>query len=156
MHACTNHSDCSHDALARAEALCAAQGVRFTSLRRRVLEMIWQKHQPSKAYDILDSLQKEDPSAKPPTVYRTLDFLVENGLVHKLSSLNAFVGCSHPQAHTECYFFICTGCGEIEECCSEALSAEIQKHVKARAFRAQRTTLEIAGLCEGCATDTPQ
>jgi Fur family zinc uptake transcriptional regulator len=77
--------------------LCAQKGLRLTALRRRVLELVWQSHKPLGAYDILAVLSEQDGRrAAPPTVYRALDFLLENGLVHRISSLNAFVGCDAP------------------------------------------------------------
>ena len=90
-----DHSRCVSHALAEAEAICARQGLRLTALRKRVLELVWASHKPLGAYDILGVLSDEDGRrAAPPTVYRALDFLLENGLVHRIASLNAFVGCS--------------------------------------------------------------
>ena len=92
-----DHSRCVAEALAEAEALCAKQGTRLTTLRKRVLELVWASHKPLGAYDILGVLSEEDGRrAAPPTVYRALDFLLENGLVHRIASLNAFIGCVHP------------------------------------------------------------
>ena len=93
-----DHSQCVDSALADADALCARQGVRLTALRRRVLELVWQSHKPLGAYDILGTLSEEDGRrAAPPTVYRALDFLMENGLIHRIASLNAFIGCVRPE-----------------------------------------------------------
>ncbi|MBM4202103.1 MAG: hypothetical protein FJ189_12570, partial [Gammaproteobacteria bacterium] len=89
-----DHDDCIHRALASAERLCAERGVRFTPVRRRVLELIWRSHEAVKAYDLLEQLKTFDPAAKPTTVYRALDFLREQGLIHRVESLNAFIGCS--------------------------------------------------------------
>ncbi|NAT18288.1 Fur family transcriptional regulator, partial [Pseudomonas syringae pv. actinidifoliorum] len=93
-----DHSHCVHSALAEAETLCTQQGLRLTTLRRRVLELVWQSHKPLGAYDILAVLSEEDGRrAAPPTVYRALDFSSwKNGLVHRIASLNAFTGCNHP------------------------------------------------------------
>ena len=106
MYACMNHAFCVSEALQRADSLCQMKGLRFTPLRRTILKMIWANHSPAKAYDILDQLKKEDASAKPPTVYRSLDFLMDNGLIHRINRLNAYVGCSHPLKHKECYFLL--------------------------------------------------
>ncbi|MCB2082284.1 MAG: transcriptional repressor [Rickettsiales bacterium] len=137
-------------ALNQAEAICQEQGLRFTALRRRVLAMVWENHGPAKAYDILDKLQAENHSARPPTVYRALDFLQEHGLVHKLNRLNAYVGCSHPLQHTECYFLICSQCGTIEECCNDALKQAILSITTQHQFTPAHTTLEIEGICREC------
>ena len=88
-----DHAHCVAGALAEADALCARLGVRLTELRRRVLELVWQSHKPLGAYDILAVLSEQDGRrAAPPTVYRALDFLLENSLVHRIASLNAFTG----------------------------------------------------------------
>jgi len=119
-------------------------------LRQTVLRMIWANHGPAKAYDILDKLKEEDASAKPPTVYRSLDFLIENGLIHKLNSLNAYVGCSHPLKHRECYFLICRTCKEVKECCNSALDEIISVTANKNKFQPKHITLEIEGECQEC------
>jgi Fur family zinc uptake transcriptional regulator len=90
------HEHCVHDALAAAEVLCAKRGVRLTAIRKRVLELVWASHQPLGAYAILDKLTNEGHKPAPPTVYRALEFLLEHGLIHRIASLNAFLGCIHP------------------------------------------------------------
>ena len=91
MNNCVNHKICLEEALVKAKTLCNQKGVKFTVLRERVLKLIWKSHTYVKAYDLLDDLKKIDPSAKPPTVYRSLDFLIENGFIHKIESLITFV-----------------------------------------------------------------
>ena len=91
-----DHADCVAEAILTAELLCRDRGLRFTAIRRRVLELVWDSHKPIGAYDILEILGKESSSAAPPTVYRALEFLIEAGLVHRLDSLNAFIGCPDP------------------------------------------------------------
>jgi len=150
MHNCTTHSDCIAKALHQAEEICADRGLRFTDLRRKVLELVWQSHGPIKAYDILGKLDHRIGAIKPPTVYRALEFLTENGLVHKVNSLNAFVGCSHPLKHRECYFLICTDCGEAKECCNPDIVDAISKTSRQNEFLAERITLEITGECSDC------
>lgn len=149
MHSCT-HNDCIESALQEAESLCNQSGLRFTALRRKVLGLVWSSHSPAKAYDILDKLGKGSASAKPPTVYRALDFLLENGLIHKLQSKNAYVGCAHPRQHNACYFLVCTDCGEINECCNNALPMVIEETARQHHFSPARVTLEIEGVCRDC------
>src|SRR5918995_5952602 len=108
-----DHARCIDAALDRAAALCARRGARLTELRRRVLELVWQGHAAVKAYDVLDRLGRKAGSAKPPTVYRALDFLIAHGLVHRLESLNAYVGCPMPDASHEGQFLICGACGGV-------------------------------------------
>ena len=145
------HSACIETALINAESLCEKNSLRLTDLRRKVLEIIWANHGPVKAYDILDQLGDESGSAKPPTVYRTLDFLAENGFVHKLNSLNSYVGCSHPSQLHACYFLICEKCSEVKECCNEQLNQAIKDTADSNKFKSSHITLEIQGVCEHCA-----
>ncbi len=145
-----SHSVCVNTALENAESICAQNGLRLTKLRRKVLELVWAGHGPVKAYDILEQLGDRKSAAKPPTVYRSLDFLTENGLVHKLNSLNAYVGCSHPAQHHTCYFLICSQCQEVKECCNQQLDKAIYHTSDSNNFKPSRITLEIEGLCEHC------
>ena len=89
----------AQQALARAEALCQQRGARLTDLRRRVLEIIWSSATPLGAYTILDVLRDDGRQGAPPTVYRALDFLLAQGLIHRLASLNVFTGCRRPGSH---------------------------------------------------------
>ncbi len=149
MHSCHEHTVCIEDALRTADRICEERGLRFTDLRRRVLELVWENHGSAKAYDLLERLG-EDYSAKPPTVYRALEFLQENGLVHKINSLNAYVGCSHPLQHQDCYFLICSKCQEIKECCTSQVANVVRDLAEKSSFVPSRTTLEIEGICQDC------
>ncbi len=151
MHSDTHHEISPDEALSVARELCDEQNLRFTKLRRTILRMIWLSQGPAKAYDILDQLKEQGIDAKPPTVYRTLDFLLEHGLIHKLNSQNAYVGCSHPQKHAACYFLICNQCGDIQECCNAELKQAIAATAERNQFWAKRITLEIEGICAPCA-----
>jgi Fur family zinc uptake transcriptional regulator len=145
-----DHHHCITDAIAQAKSLCETEGLRFTGLRQRVLELIWNQHRPIKAYDLLDQLKTEDASAKPPTVYRTLDFLLEHGLVHRINRMNAFIGCNHPNQHDTCYFMICSECGEVEECCTPELKTAILSAASSKGFIANNISVEIEGICARC------
>ncbi len=147
---CQQHERCVDRALSRAESLSRKRKLRFTPVRRRVLEIVWESHRPSKAYDVLAKLRKIMPSAKPPTVYRALDFLLANGLVHKLGSLHAYVGCSHPLRHCECSFLICSKCNAIKECCNGVLRHAIVTTAGKNRFLLGKSTLEIGGECRDC------
>jgi Fur family zinc uptake transcriptional regulator len=106
-----------------------------------------------KAYDILSQLQSEMPSAQPPTVYRALDFLMENGFIHKLQSMNAYIGCHHPSPDTEnCYFLICSHCDETLEMQLPHTEQRLIKNIEKHQFQVQHITVEIAGLCKTCQT----
>ena len=124
--------------------------LRFTDLRKKVFSIILQNHEPSKAYDILNILQKEDSSAKPATVYRTLDFLLEYGLIHKLHISNSYVTCSHPLKHKRCSFLICNECNEVKECCDKDLTNELERIGLKNNFQIENTVVEIKGICNFC------
>jgi Fur family zinc uptake transcriptional regulator len=152
MYSCDHHGLCIEDALQKADKICKDKGLRFTTIRRKILEMIWSSHSPAKAYDILEKLQKQVSAARPTTVYRSLDFLQDNGLVHKLNTLSAYVGCSHPLEHKYCYFLICNECGQIKECCDSKLTDAIQLSSNQNKFKLNQITLEIQGSCQLCKT----
>ena len=150
MIQCEDHAECILTAIEMADRICSQKQLKFTDLRKEILGMIWEGHGPQKAYDLLNKLQQTNPSAKPATVYRALDFLIGNGFIHKVASLNAFVGCSHPLKHQECYFLICDDCKNISECCDPNITAAIQTTTIQNQFVAKNTTLEISGHCNEC------
>jgi Fur family zinc uptake transcriptional regulator len=145
-----DHRRCVRDALASAERICRDGGVRLTPVRRRVLELIWESHEAVKAYDILDRLGDASGSAKPPTVYRALDFLMEQGLIHRVESTNAFVGCRHPEHAHEFQLLICDQCSHVEEIEVPGVSRAVNQHAKKAGFKVREQTIEIRGLCSRC------
>ena len=145
-----NHDHCQEGALDRAAALCGERGVRLTPIRRRVLELIWSGHKPLGAYEILDILRTERQGSAPPTVYRALDFLLRNGLVHRIESLNSFVGCPNPDSHHGGQFLICRSCGMTGELNDSRIDDAILKSAAKAGFAVGRRTIEIEGLCPHC------
>ncbi len=146
-----DHSHCVHNALSEADAICERAGLRLTALRRRVLELVWQSHKPLGAYDILGVLTEQDGRrAAPPTVYRALDFLLENGLVHRIASLNAFVGCNHPAHAHQGQFLICRNCNAAIELSNDAISQAIVAGASDVGFTVESQTVEVVGVCSGC------
>lgn len=146
-----SHDQCVEDAVSSAEALCAAGGLRLTALRRRVLELVWSRHGPVRAYEVLDRLREENGSAAPPTVYRALDFLLEHGLVHRIESLNAFVGCGDPSRRHTGQFLICRDCGAVGELDDPEIEELLAEKAGRLGFSSQRQMIEILGTCAGCA-----
>jgi len=144
-----DHSDCVNDALQSAERVCAQKGVRLTGLRRHVLELVWESHRPVGAYYILESLMKEQRAA-PPTVYRALSFLQEQGLVHRIASLNAYVGCSNPQTAHAGQFLICGTCRESTEILSGKVTDVLRETAMSAGFDVHQQTVEIIGTCNRC------
>ena len=130
-----NHENCVSDALAVAEKLCADNSVRLTELRRKVLELVWSSHQPLGAYEILEMLQEERGRVAPPTVYRALDFLLAHKLIHRIESLNAYVGCASPNHLNGGQFLICTKCGTTAELDDDDLSRTIDYRAEQLGFQ---------------------
>lgn len=145
-----DHQSCIEEALAAAEALCARRGARLTPLRRRVLALVWHSHEAVKAYDLLDRLREAGVSARPPTVYRALDFLLAQGLIHRVESRNAFVGCPRPQEDHLAGLLICEQCGRVDEMEATTLSRAIARDAGKAHFKVHRPTIEIHGLCHAC------
>lgn len=148
-----DHAACVANALHRAETVCADHGLRLTPLRRRVLELVWHNHKPTKAYDLLDAIRAEHPGAAPPTVYRALDFLLDAGLVHRIESLNAFVGCDDGHGHSRPKFLICRSCERVAEIPGARLDGAIAREAEAAGFAVDGGVVEIRGLCRRCASD---
>ena len=135
----------------KVEEICKSNKLGLTEIRRQVFEIIIKNNKPVKAYEILDKISNiNNKPSHPPTVYRAIDFLIENGFVHKLNSINSFVGCFHPKAHKECYFLICKKCNIYQECCDDSLKDRISKTAIHNNFVISNTTLEIQGHCLDC------
>jgi Fur family zinc uptake transcriptional regulator len=145
-----DHSFCRNQALSQAEQHCRERGLRLTELRRRVLELVWASHQPVGAYALLETLVNEGRKAAPPTVYRSLDFLLQNGLIHRIASLNAYVGCSHPGDRHEAQFFICDGCGQAAEIGDPTIKSAVARDAKRLGFNISTQTIEVTGTCAHC------
>lgn len=147
-----NHAHCIREAIEKAARLCQQQNIRFTPIRQRVLELVWESHQPIVAYDLLKSLRKEKTNAEAPTVYRALDFLLAHGLAHKIESLNAFVGCAQPETKHVSQFLICTDCRQAVELDNARIQQAIEQQAGKTGFRIREQTIEIKGICPECQT----
>jgi Fur family zinc uptake transcriptional regulator len=145
-----DHKACGAHALSEAEAICRSRGARLTDLRKRVLETVWHSHGPMGAYDILARINAQGERNAPMAVYRALDFLMDHGLVHRLSSLNAFVGCRHPGHNHAGQFLICNTCRDVAELASDVVSKSVVKAAKSRGFKPINEIVEVMGLCPNC------
>jgi len=139
-------------ALAVAEADCLADGERMTAPRRRVLELLLAAGEPVKAYDLIAAYGRDGEAAKPPTVYRALEFLERRGLAHRIASLSAYVACSHGDAGHAAAFLICDCCGVTAEV-GVGAGAQISASAADLGFSIQRATVEAHGLCARCRPD---
>ena len=147
-----DHDHCIHDALEAARNLCLSRGVRLTDLRLQVLELIWQNHKPLGAYTLMEMLAKANTRrVAPPTVYRALDFLLEQGLIHRINVLNAFIGCPSPGTKHQSHFLICRACGVAIELDKPTLSQQILQVVKEAVVTVETQALEVSGRCANCA-----
>ncbi|WP_272005759.1 transcriptional repressor [Roseovarius sp. ZX-A-9] len=146
-----DHAACVSEGLLAAETRCADDGLRFTPVRRKVLEILLQEHRALGAYVILDRLREEGFGSQPPVAYRALDFLVTHGLAHKIERLNAFIACAHPDQIHAPAFMICRLCDSVAEAQSRTSRSVLASAAKATGFRIERTVVEAEGLCPGCA-----
>jgi Fur family zinc uptake transcriptional regulator len=145
-----DHAQCAAEAMRTAEAICAKRGARLTEIRRRVLTSVWSSHAPIGAYDILASLNADSGKIAPMAVYRALDFLMEHGLVHRLASLNAFIGCALADERHTAHFLICRACKSATEMDGAAVTRAVRKTLNAHGFTPETEIIEIQGLCAHC------
>jgi Fur family zinc uptake transcriptional regulator len=147
-----DHDRCTADAIAHAEALCAARAQRLTPIRRKVLVTLASSHKPLGAYEIIDRLAaKNGPRLAPITIYRALDFLCENGLVHRIESRNAYLACiNNHQTGTMVVFLICEHCGACGEAPSAALADTLLAAARGAGFIPKTPVIEITGICSHC------
>jgi len=154
-----DHARCVTTVLAAAEAMARTRRVRLTPLRRRVLEIVARGHRPFGAYDVLAELAKAEPErarVAPPTVYRALDFLLAQGLIHRIDSRNAFVTCFAPERPHRAHFLLCEACGQATEIRDAALAKALEGTAAAAGFSILRETVEIAGRCADCGAEVPR
>lgn len=139
-------------ALNNAEDLCRREGTKLTPGRRRVLEILAEEGRPLGAYDLIEKIATTTGKHPAPiSIYRALDFLLENGLVHRLASRNAFLACAHGHRHEEpVVFLICETCGSVTEATSKALHREIAALGAKSGFTPHSQVLELTGLCGAC------
>lgn len=146
-----DHQHCIDTAVGDARDLCAERGVRLTAQREQVLRLVWQSHKPLGAYPLMDMLASiTTRPVSPPTVYRALDFLSEQSLIHKIHSLNAFVGCASPGSRHQSHFLICRCCQIAVECGSEELNGALARTASTAGFVAEQQSVEVLGLCPAC------
>lgn len=157
-----HHSHCSvhhiniDDRMQEARLLCESKGSRFTALRQDIYKLILESQKPLGAYDLisqLQSLRKDDDkttNVAPPTVYRSLEFLLAHGLIHQLNSINAFVPCCHPRQTHAAAFLICENCQKVQECSNVPVNEIIQFSEQDAGFAVKKSTIELSGICHSC------
>ncbi|CCD86475.1 putative transcriptional regulator, Fur family; zinc uptake regulator ZUR [Bradyrhizobium sp. ORS 285] len=146
-----DHGRCAADALDHAERVCAQRGQKFTPQRRQVLEALLSSHRPLGAYEIIEELAKAGARPAPITVYRALEFLMANGLVHRIESRNAFLACAHDHEQTALVaFLICESCGAVGEVPAAPIAESLKSAAAASGFLPKMSVVEITGLCAHC------
>lgn len=145
-----HHVHHARDYVREVERACEERGLRLTALRADVLRLVAEAGQPVKAYDLLARISESKASSAPPTVYRALDFLLENGFIHRLDSINAFVACHHPSVRHTVPFLICDRCHAAIEMEDEQIGHQLDERARALGFTPQAQTLEVHGLCANC------
>jgi Fur family zinc uptake transcriptional regulator len=139
--------------LNQAKRLCIERGARFTQTRQKVLELMLTHGGAVSAYDLLDNLKETDPGAKPPTVYRALDFLLEQHFIHRVESQNAFIACNHFSDNHQLQLFICEKCNEVQESHSPKIQQSLNEQAQLNEFQIHSQTVEARGLCHNCRQD---
>lgn len=146
-----DHERCASAAIAHAETECAAHSQRLTPMRRQVLETLLASHKPLGAYEIIERLGQHKQRPAPITIYRALDFLRENGFVHRIESRNAFVACVHNHGGDDLVvFLICERCGAVGEAPGAAAAEALKASSRAAGFSPKSPLIEIAGICSHC------
>jgi Fur family transcriptional regulator, zinc uptake regulator len=146
-----DHDRCTADALVHAERVCARRAQKFTPIRRQVLRALLSSHRPLGAYEVIDALAGSMPRPAPITVYRALDFLMENGLVHRIESRNAFLACAHDHdAAAMVAFLICEHCGSVGEIPALPIAQGLNAAARASGFAPKVSVVEITGTCAHC------
>ncbi len=145
-----SHALCMQRALLVAEQQCRKKRIRLTHLRRRVLSLIWEDHRPITAYALLDQMKVEYPQTAPITIYRILEFLRTAGLIHRLESINAFIGCGRPEQQHNGQFLICQRCRTVAEIDDRTIDLGLSEAAAKLEFRLQTNMVELYGLCKDC------
>jgi Fur family zinc uptake transcriptional regulator len=146
-----NHARCAADVIAHAEKACASRAQKLTPMRRKVLEILASSHKPLGAYEIIDAVAGAGPRPAPITIYRALDFLIANGLVHRIASRNAFLACGHNHdSGALVTFLICESCGTVGEAPAAEVSRTLTQAAQGVGFTPKMSVVEITGLCAHC------
>ena len=145
-----DHCGCETRILDEARRLCQERGVKLTDQRFEVLEIVASSHKPLGAYDIMEKVHFNGRRQSPVVVYRALDFLIAQGLVHRLNSLNAFIACMHSETAHTAQFLICRNCRNVAELKSNRVAEQIDEDALKTGFMVAQQIVEISGICGEC------
>lgn len=140
------------DRVTAARRFCAGRGANFTAIRAQVYALLLKRGGQASAYDLIADLGRDEGKPiGPPTVYRALEFLLEQGLISRLESRNAFVLCAHPGEDHDCLMFVCESCGRAQEVVDERITGLLQQDASSIGFTPKRRIVEVEGTCAACA-----
>lgn len=142
-----------HQQIAEATALCEAKGKRLTTIRAQVLGLLLQEGRSLKAYELLDRMQEIHPSSKPATVYRALEFLEEEGLIHRIDAINGWTACQHIHAESHEHhdlIAVCTECGTVHEISAPQINQQLHDLLQKVGFSQNSPQTEIRATCAIC------
>ena len=146
-----DHDRCTAEAISHAELICERRAQKFTPIRRQVLQALLSSHRPLGAYEVIDELARTMPRPAPITIYRALDFLMENGLVHRIESRNAYLACAHHHDEAAMVaFLICDLCGSVGEIPAAPVARSVNAAARASGFAPKMSVVEISGTCAHC------
>ena len=139
-----------------AQDICGHHNARLTALREQVLRLILEHGKPLGAYALMDKLEANSDRERvaPPTVYRALDFLLEHRLIHKIHSLNSYVGNANPKRENSSVILICSHCGTAQEVPNNSIQQAINLSASQHRFAVEKQVIEISGKCTSCRTRT--
>lgn len=142
-------------ALRVANTICENHSVRLTLLRKQILTLILQHGKPLGAYALMDLLEQNSEREKvaPPTVYRTLDFLIKYRLIHKIHSLNAYLANTNPLREDSSVLLICATCGLAQEVPNNTIQQAINLSASQHRFAVKKQVIELSGVCYPCKTN---
>ena len=144
-----NHELCYKSSVNAFKKNCYEKKLKLTPLRLKVFELLLNDHRPLGAYQILNTLSKDGLNLTPPVIYRVLDFLIEQGFVHKIKNLNAFIACSHPGNTHSPTFMICRKCEKVAEIDLKESGIKLDKNLFSD-FQIEESIIEVIGICKSC------
>lgn len=145
-----DHSCCEGGVLDVADQRAREAGLRLTPVRRKALEILLESHRAMGAYEVLERLSEGGFGDQPPVAYRALDFLVENGLAHRIRRLNAYAACMHPETDHAPVFMICRECDAVAEALAQDVRSAVRRVAADAGFMVERVNVEVLGLCPPC------
>lgn len=135
---------------------CAVLNLKLTSLRKEVLNILWQAEKPLKAYEILGLLLMTKPNSKPPSVYRALEYFVGQGIAHKVESIQSYTLCFEPEKHLVSeVLMVCDVCHHVKEIHDESVQGLISSIAQKHHFTLHHDAIELKGLCDNCSQSSP-